>query len=514
MAASKNSRSKAPTRKSTRRAKAVRPRSEVVFNLNGELLRVGGEEASMMLADYLRRHRQLTGTKIVCAEGDCGACTVLKAAPFESGGKKARYLPVNSCIIPVASLDGSRVVTVDGMKEGEKLHPVQKAMVDCHGSQCGFCTPGFVMAIAGLVEKRIDAGQLQEPISEKEAKNSLTANLCRCTGYSPILNAACSVDLKACKSVRERNEEPADLKQLRDTVKTPLLLDLPGFRLFAPAKLSEATAFLKKNAGTALLSGSTDLGVVHNKRKRALKDAISLHLIPELYKVRKIGKSKLHVGARVTLSEVRDFVKDALIPEFADFLDLFASPQIKNQATLVGNLANASPIGDTPPFLLVAGTVVHTLGTTGGRRRVPIEQFFVGYRKTALKPGEFITGVEFDIPSKDELLRLRKVSQRKDLDISTVNAAFRLKLERNTLIREARIAFGGIAATPLRLAKTEALLQGASLADLGEGKPLRQSVVDSLQSEIAPIGDLRSSAPFRRVTAENLMLQFLREITP
>jgi xanthine dehydrogenase small subunit len=223
----------------------------------------------------------------------------------------------------------------------------------------------------------------------------------------------------------------------------------------------------------------------------------------------RVGKTRLKIGARVTFSEVRGYVKEALVPEFARFLDLFASPQIKNQATLVGNLANASPIGDTPPFLLVAGTSVHTFNAraTGARRRrkIPIEEFFLGYRKTALVPGEFITAVEIDIPAKTETLLLRKVSQRKDLDISTVNAAFRVSWDaKRKKITTARIALGGVAATPVRVPAAEALLRGCKPSELNI-----PAIVEAVHATITPLSDVRSSAAYRRVVAENLVKRFL-----
>ena len=501
-------------------------RSEVIFSLNGELIRAQASDAPLMLADFLRTRRNLPGTKIVCAEGDCGACTLLKAAPYRHSAKP-QFLPVNSCIIPVASLDGAQLVTVDGLAdqttlrgqsnssapyERKGLHPAQEAMVKCHGSQCGFCTPGFVMALAGLVEKRLERGDTESPIEEKEAKNALTANLCRCTGYSPIIEAACSIDLKTCSPIRSRFENPALQEKLQKAILSPLHLRAEEFEYYAPTSLESAGAYLNQNPSAELISGATDLGVVHNKRKKRLKHLLSLHLIPELHQITRVGKSRLRIGAKVTLSEVRDFVKGELIPEFAQFLDLFASPQIKNQATLVGNLATASPIGDTPPFLLVAGTTVQAYSVSSSGqiqiREIPIESFFISYRKTALEPGELITSIEIDIPEKGEILRLQKVSQRKDLDISTVNVAFRLHLDPQTRkISKPRVAYGGVAATPKRISSVENLLQGKTpdTVDLDQ-------LAEGLHSEITPIDDLRSSQAFRRVTAENILRHFIQEL--
>jgi len=276
-----------------------------------------------------------------------------------------------------------------------------------------------------------------------------------------------------------------------------------------PTNLKAAAAYLKKNPGSRLIAGGSDLCVVHNKRKQRLSKTVSLHLIPELYQIKKKG-SKLEVGARVTLSELRDAVK-ASVPEFARFLDLFASPQIKNVATLVGNLANASPIADMPPFLLVSNAVNSVVGPRG-KRKIPIEKFFLGYRSIALKPGELITSVEFELLPKSETLALYKVSQRKDLDISGVNAAFRACFKRvggKCVIDRMSIVLGGVAATPVRLPKTEASLKGMVL-----GAEVLAQACQILQKEIAPISDLRGSQAFRRVVAENLLRRFFRERAP
>ncbi len=475
----------------------------MLFYLNGQKIEVGAAESGMMLADFLRQRKSMTGTKIVCAEGDCGACTVLRRFHPPGRGKagKASFLPINSCITRVAQMDGSSLVTIEGLADRD-LHPVQKAMVECHGSQCGFCTPGFVMALTGLVEKKLDDKSNARLLCQ-ESKNALTGNLCRCTGYQPILDAASAIPVQDCVPLAKRYVSSAQSQELRGVTQKALHLQRDGFELFAPTKLKEAATFLKKNPGARILSGGTDLGVLQNKRKLNIDRAMSLHLIPELYEIKKLPKGKVRVGARVTLSELRNFAKKPL-PELARFIDLFASPQIKNVATLAGNIGNASPIGDMPPFLLVAGTTVNVAGPKG-MRKVPIEKFFLGYRKTALRAGELIANFEFDLPLKKERFALYKVSQRKDLDISTVNAAMRMKVNRGR-IEGIRLAMGGIAATPLRLSKTEKALEGQVLDEqvLARG-------IDTLRSEMTPLDDLRGSSAYRRVLAEKLLLRFFRE---
>ena len=480
-------------------------RSIAVFYLNGKRQEVQADQAGMMLSDYLRYEKSLTGTKVVCAEGDCGACSVLKMNEHQ------QYIPMNSCIATVAQMDGSSIVTVDALSKNnsevkEELSPVQKAMVDCHGSQCGFCTPGFVVAITGAIENKIcNQKSKSKKLTSEEAKNALTGNLCRCTGYQPIIHAATTIDFKKCEPIQKRFYSKSQALDLKKIKSTSLLIQNNQFTYFAPKSLKEAVQFISKNKTARLVSGSTDLGVLSNKGKIKLEKLLSLHLIPELFTLKKIKSNRVSVGAKVTLTELRTFLKP-IIPEFSNFLDLFASPQIKNVATLIGNVGNASPIADTPPFLLVSNAVVHTIGIKG-KRSIKLDEFYLDYRKTALKQGEIITSIDFEIPKKGNSLALYKTSQRKDLDISIVNAAFFVEwLPKKSGIKEIRISMGGVAATPLRLKKTEKLLKSEKLSD-----SLLEKAVLSIHSEMNPLSDLRSSSSYRRVVVENLFKKFMRE---
>lgn len=475
-------------------------RKKIVFYLNGIRKVVDAEESSMMLADYLRYDQGLTGTKIVCAEGDCGACSVLRFFPHVKGVETLNYLPINSCITLVAQLDGSSIVTVDALKKENKLHAVQEAMVGCHGSQCGFCTPGFVMAITGLVEEKIQ--KKEKTIEIQEAKNCMTGNLCRCTGYQPIINAACSIDLKECESVKKRfysEQQEVDLTKL---YADGVMIESEKFSFFAPKTLKEATDYLNLYPETRILAGSSDLGVIHNKRKIMLTRLLSLHLISDLYKIdEKNGEVKL--GARVTHSEFRHYVKNQL-PEMANFLDIFASPQIKNIGTVVGNVANASPIGDTPPALLALNAQVIIHGPHG-EREIPLNKFFLAYRKTDLKQGELISFIKFPLPQKNSSLRFYKNSNRKDLDISAINFAIKIdwKDEMKKEIKDITIAAGGVAATPLRLYKTEDFLK--KNFDI-------EGAVKELHAEFKPLSDLRASSSYRHIVIENYFRKFFAEV--
>jgi xanthine dehydrogenase small subunit len=481
----------------------MKTRNYILFYLNGERHQIAGEQAGLMLSDYLRYHKNLTGTKIVCAEGDCGACSVLRFFPYHSGKKKNIFLAINSCISTVAQMDGSHLVTVDALAKPDHT-PVQKAMMNCHGSQCGFCTPGFVMALTGLVEKKLC--QKQTEITSADAKNATTGNLCRCTGYQPIIDAAKNISVSDSESVAKRFYSVASQKDISQHLEIPIRIESDHFSFYAPTKIKEAIAFLSKNKSVRIVGASTDLGVVHNKRKLRLTDALSLHLISELYEIEKEGKTRLSVGARVTLSDLRLFVKD-LIPEFATFLDLFASPQIKNLATLVGNVANASPIADTPPFLLTMNTEVEIHGPKG-QRFVKLESFFLDYRKIAMTSKELIVALHFDIPQKNESLALYKISQRKDLDISAINFAARVSWadKEKTKIKDIKIAVGGVAATTLRLYKTEKSLTNETL-----DQARLSLALEHLHTEITPLSDLRATSAFRHVVAENLFYKFFRE---
>ncbi|MCB0347807.1 MAG: FAD binding domain-containing protein, partial [Bdellovibrionales bacterium] len=392
-------------------------RKQASFYINGQMTHASADECQMMLADFLRYKKSLTGTKVVCAEGDCGACTLLKRSPLSD----ATYTPINSCIASVAQMDGSSLITVEGLTRDTGPHPAQDAMMKCHGSQCGFCTPGFVMAIAGDIEEKIKNNK-DAAVNLQQAKNALTGNLCRCTGYQPIIDAFLSIDLKKITPLDKTYYSKTIDANLKKICKSPLTVTNDQFSFYAPTNLKDAKQYLKKYKHIKIIAGTTDLGVLHNKQKQRIQHAMSLHLISDLYKIKKTA-SVISVGAQVNLSTLRKYILKS-IPQFASFLDIFASPQIKNMATLVGNIANASPIADTPPFLLVANAKIEVIGAKG-KRLIPIEDFYISYKKTKLAKDEIITHVHFEIPNKKDLLGIYKVSQRKDLDISAVNLAIR-----------------------------------------------------------------------------------------
>ncbi len=555
-------------------------RDFVLIYLNGVRREIRGREALMMLADWLRKEAGLTGTKIVCAEGDCGSCTVLRAFPDLAaqpnfkvganvdvqggvkvvenvGGVRATHIDplefeaMNSCIVTVAQMDGSHIVTVEGMQCGDELSPAQVAMKQCHASQCGYCTPGFVMAISAMLEKHGDANGARtnvagdsggraniashggavaaQHIDAKMAANYLTGNLCRCTGYAPIVEAALTVRATEKHSVAGRYSNPAAITDALNTATKSLLIEHDGVKLFAPVSLREAVTFAAQNPGFKVLAAATDMGVQTNKGKPLPRVMLSLHLVNELYQAKQ-SRSGIVVGARVTLAQLRRLC-ETTAPELASFLNLFGSPQIKNVATLVGNIANASPIGDTLPFLLIADAVVHVASRPGGKgpihkRKIKFTDLYVGYKKLALTPGEIITHVSFNATDSKELLRLYKVSQRKDMDISAISGAFSMtmtgrvkssavnttthagarKTKSPPHVVSARIAYGGVAATPIRMPEIEAALVG----DFTMQKA--QAVAHMIASAITPLSDVRGSAAYRRVTAAKLFMRYASEV--
>jgi xanthine dehydrogenase small subunit len=451
-------------------------RDHILLNINGKPHRIEGDAAFETLANYLRQDVAATGTKIVCEEGDCGACTVLTRRSAD-----ADYRAVNSCILSLAQLDGSSIVTVEGLREEKALHPVQEAMVQCHGAQCGYCTPGFVVAMAALFETR-------DRVDEKQVRDGLTGNLCRCTGYEPIIKAALAVDGAQAAKMRERYPS---LPDANDSVQVGTFC--------VPATLDEAIAFKRDHPGCTIVQGGTDVGVWVNKRRYQAPAMLSLAKIDSLHELRE-EDGTIVVGANTTLADFETFIADR-IPELAGIMAIFGSPQIKNAGTLIGNIANGSPIGDTLPYLFVAGAV---LELNNGTRTVPIDRFYLGYRKFDLKPDEIITRVRIGIVH--DTLKLYKVSRRKDLDISAFTAAIRLGLTGDRIDR-AGIAYGGVAPTVVRLPRTEAFLAGKSAS-----LEVFEQAGRIARDEIKPISDVRGSADYRLQLAENIMAKFWFEV--
>jgi xanthine dehydrogenase small subunit len=452
-------------------------RDFVRTSVNGKPLELRGPAVFAPVSDLLRRDLGLTGTKVVCAEGDCGSCTVLL-------GKSDGFRPVCSCILLGGQLDGCSLLTVEGLKTGPELTPVQQAMVDCQGSQCGYCTPGFVVAMTSL----LDNG----PVTETQLRRGLTGNLCRCTGYDPILKAGLAVDPASMPKLADLYPDAA--VEADDEMRA---VDGP-FEFFKPTTVKDACRFLINHPGCTVLAGGTDVGVQRNKGTRPKATILSLAGLG--LEQRTTDNGQLTCGAGTSLADFESALAD-VIPEFSRYMDWFGSPPIRNAGTIGGNIATGSPIGDLLPPLMVLDAEIELIGVDG-IRTVPINGFYTGYRESVLKPGELITAVTIPIPRATDRLRLYKVSKRKDLDISTVSAAIRIAIEADT-IKSAAVAMGGVGPTPMRLANTEAALLG---------RPATEATFDAAAvvaaGEVRPISDVRGSAAYRARVAGNLVRKF------
>ena len=479
-------------------------RKNVEFYLNGKKISAGANQSRMMLAEYLRQEKGLTGTKIVCAEGDCGSCSILKYYPHNDFGK-SYFIPINSCITTVAQMDASSLITVEALEEAGQLNEIQESLLLSHGSQCGFCTPGFVMALAGLAEKKIN--QSSKKISEQDVKNAFTGNLCRCTGYKHIIDAGTKLTLDKVNSLKDRYYNSSQEKDLNQIYKNSLNIEGEDYSFYAPKTLSEATTYLNDHPETKIISATTDLGVLHNKRRFKIQKVMSLHLVDELYEIKK-ENGKVYLGSRVTIEALRSFIKSD-VSALSKYLDIFASPQIKNTATIIGNIANASPIGDTPPALMALNTVLHVQNKKG-TKNISLNNFYQGYKQTMLEAGDIITGLTFDIPTKNQDFFAFKNSNRKDLDISCVNMAFLIdwKNKKTHEIEKINISCGGVAATVLELKKTQSFLVGKAV----DQKTVDQAL-EIFHTEFTPISDVRSTNSYRHIVLDHYFRRCFSEIS-
>jgi xanthine dehydrogenase small subunit len=475
------------------------------FLLNGASVEVEGVAPQVTLLDWLREQRQLTGTKEGCAEGDCGACTVAIA---EARGERLAWTTANACLRLLPSVDGKAVFTVESLADAGALHPAQQAMVDCHGSQCGFCTPGFVMSLFGLYKRA------PRP-SRDAACDALSGNLCRCTGYRPILDAAMRMydlpppgDWRAPGLLPDGSARPSDgeralaqrLAALRRT--RTYEYAAAGQRWIAPATAEAFAAACVAHPDATIVAGATDVGLWVTKAHRDLGTILYAGAAAELARIERDAHG-LGIGAAATLEDAFAAL-DADFPELSEAWARFASPAIRAGGTLGGNVANGSPIGDAMPVLIALGATVE-LRRAGHERSLPLEEFYVGYRKTALGGGEFVRAIR--VPARPRALRLRayKVGKRHDQDISAVFACFALRVDGGR-IAGARIGCGGVAPVPARARRTEAALAGRPFVEATFA-----AAADELAQEFTPIDDMRASAAYRRTVLGNLLRRFWHE---
>jgi xanthine dehydrogenase molybdopterin binding subunit/xanthine dehydrogenase small subunit len=463
------------------------------FTLNGRTIHVEGQPPNRPLLDYLRA-TGLTGSKQGCAEGDCGACTV---ALVETNARGERcFRAVNSCIALLPMVAGREIVTVEGVADAGGPHPVQRAMIERYGSQCGYCTPGFTVSMIEAFYR----DDLREPW---QVSDQLCGNLCRCTGYRPIRDAM--TDALGCREARRDDGLRQLLRKPEPRIES-LVYEAAGQRFLRPTTLAELLALRDRHPEAELVAGATEIGVDINKKGKRFPFLISTEGVAELRAITSTPGA-WRVGGAATLTALEEALGGEL-PALDKMLWVFASRQIRNRATLAGNLVTASPIGDMAPVLLALDAQVE-LASARGTRTLPLDAFFVGYRKTALEKGELLSAVILPRGAPAGLVRRTesyKVSKRRELDISIVAAAFSVDRDEAGVVRRARLAYGGVAATPVRARQTERLL---------EGRPWTRETLDAalptLAGELSPISDARGSAAYRRGLIVSLLEKFFDE---
>jgi xanthine dehydrogenase small subunit len=459
------------------------------FFLNDRPVDEAGLSPTTTLLRYLRERAHLTGTKEGCAEGDCGACTVVVVEHDARGAPALRA--VNACLVLLPMVQGKRVYTVEALKEGGSYHLVQKELAEALGSQCGYCTPGVVMSMLEACHRR----DMDEPW---KLDAQMCGNLCRCTGYRPIREATARV--------AGRCPEDRFARALAEARPASMALAYQAGpqRFFTPTSLEALWDVLDAHPEARFVVGGTDVSLEVTKRYQEPPLLVSLEGLPELHTLGPREGGGFRVGATVWLTDLEDWARDHS-PPLERMLRYFGSRQIKNRATVGGNLCNASPIGDLPPVLIALGAEV-VLRSRAGERRVALEDFFTAYRRTALRRGEVLAWV--DVPAQPEGARAiaYKVSKRRELDISSVSAGFRVVVDGEGKVAEARLAYGGMAATPARARRTEAALVGRPWTEEGV-----EAVLGLLDEDFQPLTDHRGSAWYRGQVAKNLLRGFFLE---
>ena len=469
-------------------------RSEIRFLRRGQLVQIGGISPTLTLLDYLRLHEHAVGTKEGCAEGDCGACTVVLRKHVAG---KLCYQPVNSCVLLAGQADGAEIITVEDLADSGALHPVQQQLAELHGSQCGFCTPGFVMALFALYHH----GDVQ--LDRNKVNDWIAGNLCRCTGYRPIVDAA----LASCRGPaadRFAEQEQAVAASLNAIENDDDLFVGSDARFFAaPSSLDGLATLYAKHPDAVLVAGATDVGLWITKQLQVLPKIIWLGRVRGLDAIVEADDA-VTFGAMVTHETALPHLA-AIDPDLGELMRRFAGKQIRSVGTIGGNIANGSPIGDTPPALIALGASL-TLQRGGARRDLALEDFFIAYGKQDRAAGEFVRSVRVPKLAARERFRCYKISKRFDQDISAVMGAFKFTLT-GSRVESARIAFGGMAATPKRARQAEAALAGADLADAASWQP----AMAALAADYTPITDQRAGAEYRHDVARALLRKALIE---
>ncbi|WP_419252084.1 xanthine dehydrogenase small subunit [Caulobacter sp. ErkDOM-YI] len=461
------------------------------FLLDGQVQEVRGADPTRTLLEHLRGDLRRTGTKEGCAEGDCGSCTVLVG---EADGAGVAWRAVNSCIQFLPMLHGKALMTVESLSNVGALHPVQQAMVDRHGSQCGFCTPGIVMSLyaKAIAAKGADASPAEV----------LAGNLCRCTGYGPIIEVAKDVEAEVAPDVA------ADLAVLNDGAMLDLSHDDPvqgvTRRWLAPRSLDQLAQAFVAHPHATIVAGATDVGLWVTKLRKPLETLIDIGQVAELKRIEP-RESGVWIGAGVRYVDAMETL-GGLYPELGAMMRRLGSTQVRNSGTIGGNIANGSPIGDMPPALIAAGATL-VLNRGGERRQMPLEAFFLDYGKQDRRPGEFVEAVIVPTPKRRLVFKVFKLSKRFDQDISAVCGAFALMIE-GGVVSSARIAYGGMAGTPRRASACEAALIGQPWAEA-----TIEAAMTAIDADYTPLSDMRASAAYRSLTARNMLRKVFIETT-
>lgn len=475
----------------------------IQFLLNQELKTEQALDPNVTVLNYLREHLHKSGTKEGCASGDCGACTVVvgELTTDAAGREQLSYRSLNSCLTFVASLHGKQLISVEDLKHQGRLHSVQQAMVDCHGSQCGFCTPGFVMSLFALQKNSAESASSE--VRHAQSHEALAGNLCRCTGYRPILAAAeqsCSQPpadqfdaLKAQTIARLKAIAPTQTGELNSGDK----------RCLVPLTVADLADLYDAYPQARLLAGGTDLALEVTQFHRPLPVMIYVGNVAAMKKIEHF-EDRIEIGAATALTDCYEALSREY-PDFGELLHRFASLQIRNQGTLGGNIGNASPIGDSPPLLIALGAKI-VLRKGEQTRTLALEDYFIDYRVTVRQESEFIERIIVPRASARQTFRAYKVSKRLDDDISAVCAAFRVHIENGAIV-DARAAFGGMAAIPKRAAHCEQALIG---------QPWTSATLEracaALAEDFTPLTDFRASKEYRLLSAQNLLRKYFIEV--
>jgi len=470
--------------------------NKIQFLLGNKLTEINFDKQTELntnttVLNYLRTLDNRKSVKEGCAEGDCGACTVVLG---ELENNNLTYKAYNSCLLFLPVLHGKQLLTAEDLAEETKLHPVQQAMIETDGSQCGYCTPGFVMSLFSIYKN------FKLP-TQNDILDALSGNLCRCTGYRPIIEAAKKSYEYDFVDKFEKNKIEI-IQKLSKISKQELEIITNEYKYFLPQTLEQAINLKTNNSNTLIINGSTDIALRVTKRKETIAEIIDISNINAIKNIEE-NQNEYIVGAGVTLNQLKDFSEDKM-PALYKMLSVFGAKQIRNKATIGGNVATASPIGDISMTLLAYNSKVLILGTE--ERTMFLNEFITGYRKTELKTNELIKAIIIPKYTSENIIKTYKISKRKDLDISTVSAAFNLVLE-NNIVKNILISYGGMSAMTKRAYQIETFLQNKEWTE--QNIFLAQQIIDE---EFTPISDARSSAKARSIMAKNLLIKFFIEI--